>query len=128
MNLNRLGGLARRLYGQERKPVLAGGQEPGRAHTLARGATVAWAQAGRRPHGDVEDCLYAALARGPLPLDGLIDRLAERLFQIDSRHASESDIGFLGPSLYRAAAAELVWSLDGLTLRIDRNENRLTGD
>jgi hypothetical protein len=58
----------------------------------------------------------------------VIDRLAERLFQIDSRHSSESDIGFLGPNAYKPAAADLIWSLDGLTLRIDRHETRLTGD
>ncbi len=75
---------------------------------------------GHQPRGEVERHLCAVLAKGPLPLDAVLDEVADRLLHVEvSRGGWAVDIGVLGSDMYRPRAARKVRALDGLMLRIE---------
>lgn len=74
-----------------------------------------------RPESEDESLVHAALATGPLPLDVLIDRIAEQLVQVEiARGGWLTDVGVWGPATFRRDVTRLVGRLDGRMVHIER--------
>jgi hypothetical protein len=74
-------------------------------------------QPSRAPLNEVERCVYATLARGPQPLDTLVDCVAEQLLRTQiARGGWISDIGVWGTALWRSEALRVILALDGSML------------
>lgn len=75
---------------------------------------------GHQPRSKIERHLRAVLANGPMPLDTLIDEVAEWLLLLDLRGGGwAADIGMLGPTMYRSEASATISSLNGLMVEIE---------
>lgn len=82
---------------------------------------------GYQPHGQIQRHLYAALANGPLPLDILVDQVAERLLHRELRRGGWAvDIGVLGSDAYKPEIVNMVRALNGLTLRIEPSVDEIS--
>ena len=76
-----------------------------------------------------EDDVYAQLVlaalreRGPLPLEPLIEHVAQQAMQADRRAAGEIDIGLWGSQLYRTRIADVVRRMVGRSLALEGDES-----
>lgn len=81
---------------------------------------VVWLVPGYQPLGEVERHIYAILSNGPMPLDTLVDEVAERLLHTEvERGGWAADIGIVGSCVYRPQVTDMVTALNGLMLRIE---------
>jgi hypothetical protein len=76
-----------------------------------------------------EDEAYAQLVlaalreKGPLPLEPLIEYVAQQAMQADRRAAGEIDIGLWGSQVYRTKIAEVVRRMVGRSLALEGDES-----
>ncbi len=118
--MDRLGALISGIYHRRPERPDAPPPEPPSTPNPRRGVPVVRLLPGHQPSGEVEHHLCAVLARGPLPLDALVDEVADRLLRAEVNWGGwAADIGVLGPDAYRTQAASVVRALNGLMLCID---------